>query len=536
MPGSPAEALGAAESPRGHSPAILQCGGLAGIGLVLAQTGREICEVDSMISGASAHACGLIHPGDKLLSVNGRDVRSACMQVSLSAIQSRLPSPLPPCFSHASFRASLRLSHPRGGRYVREFARSYACTALARNRPRILSNAVSCGHTHTGIQDICRQVIGQTGTLVELVLSRSTPESYTSEQALMLPCLPSPRLRAKVQRHNGSSSGSESGSMHEEHIFSSSPEHSEGDLAFGWWGMQLPVKGKIDKDMPPLQAQALRGLYAVDLVRGLPGTFGTPSPMQLPHASDHFVRSGATWLSIARIEEPTTRCGWCMRFIMVIACVCTAFALLACVLVLSKEGDGGQQHVRAAHSAPQPSLVAAFLTPVCSDLPYNNDTKATPRSFVHCPPGTPRLLYNDNRFFGKAQCVSPTLWNQCIHAKTLKREDKGQQKTSNQEEQEGGGDGDAGSRGAHGEGGARPARSFLGVPFLSEGFRRWFAPGLPLRCACMCVCVAARACRCACTCVCYGLPDHHCVTDARVCVCVTECACGWARVCVGACG
>ena len=71
--GTPTEALRAGESPVCHS-------GLAGIGLVLAQRGREICEVDSMISGASAHACGLIRPGNKLLSVKGRDARSACMQ------------------------------------------------------------------------------------------------------------------------------------------------------------------------------------------------------------------------------------------------------------------------------------------------------------------------------------------------------------------------------------------------------------------------------------------------------------------------
>jgi hypothetical protein len=75
--GTPAEALGSGESPMCHSPTVLQCGGLSGIGLVLAQRGREMCEVDSMILGASAHACGLIRPGDKLLSVNGRDVRSA---------------------------------------------------------------------------------------------------------------------------------------------------------------------------------------------------------------------------------------------------------------------------------------------------------------------------------------------------------------------------------------------------------------------------------------------------------------------------
>jgi len=150
MPGSPAEALGAAESPRGHSPAILQCGGLAGIGLVLAQTGREICEVDSMISGASAHACGLIHPGDKLLSVNGRDVRSACMQVSLSAFQSRLPSPLPPCFSHASFRASLRLSHPSIRTRIRTLVRMHRACSQSPAHTVKRSIVRPHSHWHTG--------------------------------------------------------------------------------------------------------------------------------------------------------------------------------------------------------------------------------------------------------------------------------------------------------------------------------------------------------------------------------------------------
>ena len=70
-------------TPSRHSPAVLQCEGLAGVGMVLGQTGTEVCEVDSFINGASAQACGLIRPGDKLLAVNGRDVRSTCMQVRL---------------------------------------------------------------------------------------------------------------------------------------------------------------------------------------------------------------------------------------------------------------------------------------------------------------------------------------------------------------------------------------------------------------------------------------------------------------------
>lgn len=40
-----------------------------GIGLVLGQTGAEACEVEGLIEGASAHACGLVRPGDTLLSV-----------------------------------------------------------------------------------------------------------------------------------------------------------------------------------------------------------------------------------------------------------------------------------------------------------------------------------------------------------------------------------------------------------------------------------------------------------------------------------
>ena len=37
-------------------------------------------EIDSIVKGSSAHACGLIQPGNKLLFVNGRDVRSTHMR------------------------------------------------------------------------------------------------------------------------------------------------------------------------------------------------------------------------------------------------------------------------------------------------------------------------------------------------------------------------------------------------------------------------------------------------------------------------
>jgi hypothetical protein len=37
-------------------------------------------EIDIIVEGSSAHACGLIQPGNKLLFVNGRDVRSTHMR------------------------------------------------------------------------------------------------------------------------------------------------------------------------------------------------------------------------------------------------------------------------------------------------------------------------------------------------------------------------------------------------------------------------------------------------------------------------
>ena len=40
-----------------------------GVGLVIGQTGAEACEVEGLIEGASAHACGLIRQGDTLLYV-----------------------------------------------------------------------------------------------------------------------------------------------------------------------------------------------------------------------------------------------------------------------------------------------------------------------------------------------------------------------------------------------------------------------------------------------------------------------------------
>jgi len=71
------------------SPAVIHDAGQpsCGIGLVLGQTGDEACEVEGLIEGASAHACGLIRPGDTLLSVGkncSRKAPAACSRALVS--------------------------------------------------------------------------------------------------------------------------------------------------------------------------------------------------------------------------------------------------------------------------------------------------------------------------------------------------------------------------------------------------------------------------------------------------------------------
>jgi C-terminal processing protease CtpA/Prc len=62
-----------------HLRTFCEC--LAGVGIVLAQTDVDTCcEVDKLIKGSPAHACGMIQPGNKLLFVNGSDVSKTTMK------------------------------------------------------------------------------------------------------------------------------------------------------------------------------------------------------------------------------------------------------------------------------------------------------------------------------------------------------------------------------------------------------------------------------------------------------------------------
>jgi hypothetical protein len=220
----------------------------------------------------------------------------------------------------------------------------------------------------------------------------------------------------------------------------------------GWWGMELRVlvaaaQGGVTSAAPP-------GVYAVDLVRGLPSastcqsspsttwiscqrspsisvTAGLSNPGSLPQSCPRSLKNQAPRPEVASATIMDSQDSILARGVVILLSVAASLWLLYhaahATWAPARQSPSFDFRAESRHdssfrplwwrSPPQPYLVATVPASVCSDAPLGTQASSAPQPREQCPPGALSLLYTDSRFFGKGKCVSPAAWHACIGAR-----------------------------------------------------------------------------------------------------------------------
>ena len=301
-------------------------------------------------------------------------------------------------------------------------------------------------------QDICAQIIGEAGTLIELIFLRGSLHAGRE----LFPdlagsgCAPDkdsnvaqPKLSTRLRMCGDEAACQGSGCKRRASAGEGETESSQGgaasassastlELASGWWGMELEVEIQAESDDKEQARPGPPGVYAVDLVRGLPSVAAplnltttwmtcrqSPESLSLslsqtPSSGNQITDNAASPPKPATLPQPDGAAALSLhwhRSLMARACLlifslAVSSALLACILPpgpasVSTSRDrahppegtsqGRWSLPRAAgavwwRSPPQAVLVAVLSTRVCSYVPDESGLGSISQVRQDCKP------------------------------------------------------------------------------------------------------------------------------------------------------